>query len=166
MARRSNGALAMKQIYDDLGLYKPLSWHSRPDRDNLAHTWNRGKRSMGELWEKITKGKEPVIAAALKDGTISSDTFNSVQNHYQSSGFWSDESGAPSYLNEQPVPKTAEEHNEEFKQKTQFHKEYIPKTVDKQVTNTWGTVTETNYYKDIDDRFTCLLYTSPSPRDS
>ena len=158
MGKRRDGHLAMKQIYDDLGIIKPLSWHGRQDDENVAHNWNDGE-DMETIWRKILDGTgewDTTIANAIKDGSISQDLLTKVQKHYNNYTSSDGLDKIPA-INPPPPPKTAEEHNEEFKQKTQFHKDYIPKTVDKQVTNTWGTVTETNYYKDIDDRFTSEL---------
>ena len=150
-----DGALAMKQIYDDLGIYKDLSWHRRSDDDNVAHNWNDGE-SMSTIFRKLLDGSgewDTSIADAIKDGSISSDLLKETQDHYNN---YSTSSSSIPAINPPPPPKTAEEQNVSGP-KTTFLESFVPKTVDKEVKNTWGKVVDTEYTKDISDTFTTEL---------
>ena len=89
---RLDGATLMKQIYDDLGIVKPMSYHSNTWDENVAHNWNSAepmsniirkiKDGTGE-WDKsyserLNSFKDPALKKAFEERA------NKVFNHYQS----------------------------------------------------------------------------------
>ena len=106
-----SGALAMKQIYDDLGIIKPMSWHHRQDDDNVAHNWNSGE-SMQTIWRKLLDGSgewDTSITQALKNGTLSRETLGSARHHYNT--FNVNDSSIPSAA--APIARDVE-HNRDY----------------------------------------------------
>ena len=83
-ARRLDGHIVMKQLYDDLGIFKPLEWHRRADDDNIAHNWNQGE-SMSSILRKLKDGTgewDPSLKHAIQSGQVTTDQLNSVETHY------------------------------------------------------------------------------------
>lgn len=149
---------AMKQIYDDLGIFRDIEWHKRQSENNVAHNWNRGD-DMSTIFGKLLDGRnDPTIIDAIKSGEITQAKFDEVRDHYISQSPSGAANQSPiSALHPPAPPKSSEELNREFGKKETFLQNYVPKTVDKEVVNTWGTVTETQYTKDISDQFTTEL---------
>ena len=54
-AERLDGAVLMKQIYDDLGIVKSMDYHNNPWDENVAHNWN-SHEGMGNIKRKIKDG--------------------------------------------------------------------------------------------------------------
>ena len=54
-AERLDGATLMKQIYDDLGIVKPMEYHNNSWDENVAHNWN-SHESMSNIVGKIKDG--------------------------------------------------------------------------------------------------------------
>ena len=91
-ARRRDGHKAMKKIYDDLGIYKPMSWHIRQDDANVAHNWNSGD-SMETIFDKLKEGSgewDTSIKQALDSGRLTQARLDEVSNYYIREGQWAE----------------------------------------------------------------------------
>ena len=85
---RMDGGWAMKQIYDDLGIFKPIEWHARGDDENVAHNWNDGD-SIKKIFYKLTEGSgewDTSIKKALESGRLTQDRLDAVISHYKGKG--------------------------------------------------------------------------------
>ena len=81
---RIDGGWMMKQIYDDLGIYRDIDWHSGQRDSNVAHNWNDGD-SWDTIWRKLLDGSgewDKDIAQAINTGELSRTIIASAQKHY------------------------------------------------------------------------------------
>ena len=81
---RIDGAWMMKQIYDDLGVYRDLGWHMGSRNSNVAHNWNDGE-SWDNIWRKLLDGSgewDRELRQAINTGELSRSTIASAQKHY------------------------------------------------------------------------------------
>ena len=81
---RIDGAWMMKQIYDDLGIYRDIDWHAGSRDSNVAHNWNDGD-SWNTIFRKLQDGSgewDKDIDQAIRRGDLTRSTVASAFKHY------------------------------------------------------------------------------------